>query len=94
MNWSGSKLLRPTIQICVLMLSWYTGLSRVSVPTTNITGSILIIKLQIYFTYIINQWDLLCRLVLVYRSDVLSGFLIGAIAASLTVSFKFTTDDC
>ncbi|XP_046440735.1 putative phosphatidate phosphatase isoform X2 [Daphnia pulex] len=56
MNWSGSKLLRPTIQICVLMLSWYTGLSRVSDYK--------------------HHW-----------SDVLSGFLIGAIAASLTALY-------
>lgn len=30
MNWSGSKLFRPTIQITALMLTWYTGLSRIT----------------------------------------------------------------
>lgn len=30
MNWSGSRLLRPTLQIAAIMLSWYTGLTRVS----------------------------------------------------------------
>lgn len=30
MNWSGSHLLRPTLQIAAIMLSWYTGLTRVS----------------------------------------------------------------
>ncbi|XP_057373400.1 phospholipid phosphatase 1-like isoform X1 [Daphnia carinata] len=56
MNWSGSKLLRPTIQISALLLSWYTGLTRVSDYK--------------------HHW-----------SDVLSGFLIGAIAASLTALY-------
>ncbi|KAK4015742.1 hypothetical protein OUZ56_030716 [Daphnia magna] len=56
MNWSGSKLLRPTIQISALLLSWYTGLTRVSDYK--------------------HHW-----------SDVLSGFLIGSIAASLTALY-------
>lgn len=30
MTWSGSKFLRPTIQIAVLLLAWFTGLSRVA----------------------------------------------------------------
>ncbi|XP_046446419.1 phospholipid phosphatase 1-like isoform X2 [Daphnia pulex] len=30
MNWSGSKLLRPLIQIAALIFSWYTGLSRIT----------------------------------------------------------------
>ena len=30
MTWSGSRLIRPTYQIALLMLSWYTGLSRVT----------------------------------------------------------------
>ncbi|XP_046446420.1 putative phosphatidate phosphatase [Daphnia pulex] len=56
MNWSGSKLLRPTIQIAALMLTWYTGLSRI--------------------TDYKHHW-----------SDVLTGFLIGSTAASLTVLY-------
>ncbi|XP_046635294.1 putative phosphatidate phosphatase isoform X1 [Daphnia pulicaria] len=30
MNWTGSKLFRSTIQITALMLTWYTGLSRIT----------------------------------------------------------------
>lgn len=30
MNWTGSKLFRATIQITALMLTWYTGLSRIT----------------------------------------------------------------
>ena len=54
MTWSGSRLLRPFLQLSALMLTWYTGLSRVSDYK--------------------HHW-----------SDVLAGFLIGTVAASLTV---------
>ena len=30
MKWSGSNLIRPTIQIKALMFTWYTGLSRIT----------------------------------------------------------------
>jgi len=59
MTWSGSYMLRPLLQTGALMLSWLTGLSRVSDYK--------------------HHW-----------SDVLSGFLIGSIAASLTARYVST----
>jgi len=59
MTWSGSYMLRPLLQISALMLSWVTGLSRVSDYK--------------------HHW-----------SDVLTGFLIGIISASLTARYVST----
>lgn len=77
MTWSGSKLLRHTIQIGALLMAWFTGLSRISDYKHHWSAEHVNERRKM----LINSW-----IWLLSRSDVLTGYLIGAISASLTVS--------